>query len=44
MEDLARAWGSFMEDFFQKDAGNIDERLFFVNTKQYKGILKRRQT
>jgi hypothetical protein len=40
MEDLTRAWGSFMADLFQKDAGNTDERLVFVNAKQYKGILK----
>jgi hypothetical protein len=43
-EDLARAMGSLMADFFQKDAGNTNERLVFVNAKQYKGILKHRQT
>ena len=32
-----------MADFLQKDVGNIEERLVFVNAKQYKGILKHRQ-
>jgi len=35
VEDLARAWGSFMAYFFQKDARNTDEGLVFVNAKQY---------
>lgn len=44
VDDLAREWGSFMADFFHKDVGKKDERLFFVNANQYKGILNRRQT
>jgi hypothetical protein len=32
VEDLTRAWGYFMADFFQKDEGNTYERLVFVNT------------
>jgi len=43
VEDLARAWGLFMVDLFQKDAVNIDERLVFVNTKQYRGIIRHKK-
>ena len=43
MDDLARAWGSFMAYFLHNYVGNIEERLVFINAKQYKGILKHRQ-